>query len=241
MHTLAVVSQKGGTGKTTTAVNLAAIFAELGHPTLLIDLDPQAGASAHLDAEVDPGVAQVLGGGPWEPSTHGTEVDGLEVTPGSPALAVLEGGINPAVLRERLRMIPPSRYELVIIDTAPHLGMLVVAALTASDAAIVPVECRPLALRGLAGTLEVIETVRADLNRKLTPAKVRLLPTRLDRRTAIAPDVYEVLVQDYGTRVLPPIPENAVLSTASAYRSTKPSRGGAGFKAYREVAQELLV
>ena len=87
------------------------------------------------------------------------------MAPGSPALASVEaGGLAPMVLRDRLRKLTPAHYEFAVIDTAPHLGMLVVAALAAAELAIVLVECRPLAYRGLAGTLEVIEAVHADHN-----------------------------------------------------------------------------
>ncbi len=231
MRTIAFVNQKGGTGKTTSAVSVAAILAELGHPTLLLDLDPQGGASAHLDTETDPGIAEVLAGDPWAPSIHASTTEGLDVAPGSPALASVEAeGLAPMVLRDRLRKLTPAHYEFAVLDTAPHLGMLVVAALAAAELAIVPMECRPLAYRGLAGTLEVIEAVHADHNRMLTASKVLLLPTRLDRRTRIAPAVFDVLVQEYGRRVLPAIPENVALSTASAYRQpiTKHARSAPG-------------
>ena len=258
LRTIAFVNQKGGTGKTTSAVSVAAILAELGHPTLLLDLDPQGGASAHLDTETDPGIAEVLAGDPWAPSIHASTTEGLDVAPGSPALASAEaGGLAPMVLRDRLRKLTPAHYEFAVIDTAPHLGMLyefavidtaphlgmlVVAALAAAELAIVPVECRPLAYRGLAGTLEVIEAVHADHNRMLTASKVLLLPTRLDRRTRIAPAVFDVLVQEYGRRILPAIPENVALSTASAYRQpiTKHARSAPGAKAYQEVARGIL-
>ena len=248
MQVIVIASAKGGTGKTTTAVNLGAVLAdEMGRPTLLIDLDPQGGASVHLDATVgrgEPTIVEILRDKKWEESLRSTVVEGLYVAASSPKLATLvaRGQIPATRLRIRLQALPPEQYEHVLIDCPPGLGQLVVVALAAATLGLVPVECRPLAYQGLTGMLEFADSVRAEWNRELTRSRVLILPTRLDRRTSISKSVLEALQLEHGGRVLPAIPENVALSMASAYR--KPiilhAPSAAGAVAYRQLARAIV-
>lgn len=247
MHTVAIASPKGGTGKTTTAVNLAAVLAgEMGRPTLLIDLDPQGGALAHLDLQFRKDaqtLIEILDGRTWASSVCSTAIDELDVAPSSPKLASLEaaGRIPATRLRVRLREIPAGRYLHVLVDCPPGLRHLVVVALAAADLVLVPVECRPLAYLGVSEVLEFVDTVRAHWNPELSRHRVWILPTRFDRRTKISEKVVAALELEHARHLLSPIPENVALSYASAARVpvTVSAPSSPGAKAYRQLARRF--
>ncbi|MGH6690142.1 MAG: ParA family protein, partial [Gammaproteobacteria bacterium] len=190
--TLAIVNQKGGVGKTTTAVNLAAGFALSGHRTLLVDLDPQGNATTGLGinkAGLNPTVYHVLViGEPTEKAIRETSLRDLNILPSDIDLVGAEIELVGLERREhRLRMALAAAgvaYEYVLIDCPPSLGLLTINALVASDRVIVPLQCEFYALEGLTHLLKTVKLVRDRLNPGLEVAGIVL--TMFDGRTSLA-------------------------------------------------------
>ena len=190
----AMANQKGGVGKTTTAVNIAACIAEAGYDTLLVDIDPQANATVAvgLPKLSEPSVYDVLcGDAQVEEALLDTTIDKLKVLPSHPDLA----GANVELprqpgseqrLREALAPVK-DRFAFTILDCPPSLGPLTVNALVAADRVIVPVQTEYFALEGLAGLLDTLALVQQQLNPRLTVAGMIL--TMHDGRTRLARDV----------------------------------------------------
>src|SRR5437868_3531537 len=190
----AIATQKGGVGKTTPAVNVAACIAEAGYGALLVDIDAQANATVGLGLAKDlrPGVYEVLSGeATLDEAIRPTEVPGLSLVPAGPDLA----GANvelPRIagsetrLRDALAGVR-ERYAFTLLDCPPSLGPLTINALVAADRVIVPVQAEYFALEGLAGLLDTLSLVQRELNPKLTVAGMLL--TMYDGRTRLAQDV----------------------------------------------------
>lgn len=195
MSTLVVTNQKGGVGKTTTAISLSASLVGRGQRVLLVDLDPQGNATSGLGVKKDGSRSVydlVLRDGVLADNVSPTPVEGLDLVPSSSELAGAEVELVPMLAREyRLRdaLKQASRYDTVMIDCPPALGLLTINALAAGDAVIVPVQCEFYALEGLAQLLTTIEAVRARLNERLKVLAIVL--TMEDRRNRLSMAVTE--------------------------------------------------
>ena len=246
---MAVVNQKGGVGKTTTAINLAAALAEVGHPTLLVDLDPQANSTSGLGldpARARRNVYHVLAGEAGiEDVVEGTGVAGLTLAPSHIDLAgaEIELAAHPgreSLLRNALATAPPA-VELVIIDCPPSLGLLTLNALVAATSMLIPTQCEYFALEGLRHLMYTHQLVRSRLNPKLAIAGI--LMTQFDARTTLSWDVLQSVRRSHPHHVLETvIPRNVRLSEAPSHGKSvieyDPTCRGAA--AYRALAKELL-
>ena len=243
MKILSVVNQKGGVGKTTSAINLAAYLALGKRKVLVIDLDPQGNASSGLGIrEAEAGIYEVLSGDATiEESIVPTEQKNLFLLASSSDLAgaTVELNEHPHRLKEVLGDL--KGFDLVLIDAPPSLGALTVNALVASHGLIVPLQAEYYALEGVAGLLETIDRVKDALNKQLKTLGIVI--TMFDGRTKLAQQVEENVRQHFGEQVFwSVIPRNVKLSEAPSYGQTinqyAPTSNGAG--AYRRLAEEVM-
>jgi chromosome partitioning protein len=243
----ALANQKGGVGKTTTAVNLAACIAEAGYETLLIDIDPQANATVGvgLDKRLEPSVYELLSGeATIEQVVVASSVDHLWVAPASPDLA----GANvelPRIpgserrLQEALRGVR-DRYAFTLLDCPPSLGPLTVNALVAADRVLVPVQAEYFALEGLAGLLDTLKLIQRELNPRLSISG--MVVTMYDARTRLAQDVQNEVRAHFPDLVFDTVvPRNVRVGEAPSFG--KPvihhDPHSAGAAAYFELAKEV--
>ncbi len=219
---IAVANQKGGVGKTTTSVNLAAYLAGAGKRVLLADLDPQGNASSSLGvAPGDRSLYDVLvGEAPPESVVALSRRMGLDVIPSGPALAAAEVELvgvekREKRLREALRPLLP-RYDLVLLDCPPSLGLITVNALTAADGLLAPIQCEYLALEGLGQLLGTIQLVQNGPNRDLQ--LFGIVMTMFDGRTRLARQVVDEVRKHYPKKLFRTlIPRSVYLSEAPSY------------------------
>jgi len=243
---LALANQKGGVGKTTTAVNVAACLAEAGARTLVVDLDPQANATSGLGERAN-GTSSydLLDGVPLEEIVHSTRFENLDVVPSRPELAgaaveLSDHGDGETYLRHALAS-GVDQYSFVFLDCPPSFGPLTVNALAAADRVLVPVQCEYYALEGLAQLLHSVELVRARLNPKL--ALAGMLLTMVDGRTRLAADVAAEVRRHFGELVFEAVvPRNVRLAEAPSHGLpiTAYDPASAGADAYYRVASELV-
>jgi chromosome partitioning protein len=256
-----VANQKGGVGKTTSTVNIAAALAQLGQRVLVIDLDPQGNASTALGVDHRRGVPStydaLVDGEPLvDVVSQSSEFENLWAVPATIDLAGAEIELVSVVAREsRLRKAVhghpwvgtaaeagEDRFDYVLIDCPPSLGLLTLNALVAGDEMLIPIQAEYYALEGLGQLLETVEMVRAHLNQGLEVSTI--LVTMFDARTRLASGVAEEVREHFGDQVLKTsIPRSVRVSEAPSYGQTVMTYdpGSPGALSYLEAAREIAI
>ncbi len=247
--TLAVVNQKGGVGKTTTAVNLATSLAQAGRRVLLIDCDPQGNATSGLGQKetVEHSIYDALTGGASlaDIILRDVTVPGLDLAPATLDLAGAEMEMFQELSRETIlkKILKPveKNYQYIFIDGPPSLGLLTLNILTAADAVLIPIQCEYYALEGISQLMNIVERVQQHLNPKLAIGLVVL--TMHDERINLSRQVVAEVREFFGDAVAKTIvPRNVRLSEAPSFGQPialyDPKSKGA--VAYADLAQELI-
>ncbi|WP_269914623.1 ParA family protein [Acinetobacter sp. HY1485] len=247
-HIIAVANQKGGVGKTTTAVNLAASLAHLEQRVLLIDMDPQGNATMGSGVQKNDLLYSVtdvlLGEAPIETALMQTEVGysvlGANRDLAGVELAIAEQEKREFILKNALQAVS-HQFDYIIVDCAPSLSLITVNAMTAVDGVIIPMQCEYYALEGLADLTQTIDRIQEGLNPNLSI--IGVLRTMYDGRNALTRDVSAELQEYFGSKLYNTfIPRNVRLAEAPAHGVPvlyfeKRSKGA---KAYIELAQEII-
>jgi len=246
---ISIVNQKGGTGKTTTAVNLGAALAEFGKFVLIVDFDPQGNASSGLGVKLgenDRGAYDALVGvKPAIEVIKGTSVEGLSIMPSGQDLSganieLVDEENREFKLRDALLEIR-NDYDIILIDCPPSLGLLTLNSLVASDNVIIPVQCEYYALEGLGQLLQTIDLIKSGLQPDLEVLGALL--TMYQKRVKLSGEVVEQVKEHFPHKVFETvIPRNIDLAEAPSYGVPifDYAKRSQGSKAYRKLAVELL-
>lgn len=245
----AVANQKGGVGKTTTAINIAACVAEAGYPTLLVDIDPQANATVGLGLTKgeEPNVYEVFSGeAPVRDAIKASKIPNLSVLPSTPELSGANVELprvagSETILRDALEPLRDD-YRFIIFDCPPSLGPLTINAMVAADRVIVPVQTEYFALEGLADLLDTVGLIQRELNPRLSIAGLVL--TMHDGRTRLAEDVEAEVRKHFPDLIFDAvIPRNVRVAEAPSFGVPvihhDPHCAGSG--AYFDLAKEVAL
>lgn len=248
---IAISNQKGGVGKTTTAVNLAAALAERGHSTLLIDMDPQANAASGLGIKVEPGSSLypvMIGEAEIHDQIQPTRYENLDHIPAETDLAGCEIEIarEERPLDKLKGVLQPIRgedsYKFILLDCPPSLGVLMTSSLAAADGLLIPVQCEFYALEGITKILDLVKKMQ---NQGVNPdlQVIGVLMTMFDARTRLSQQVVEELQQFVPDKVFHTIiPRSIRISEAPSFGQPilDYDPQGVGARAYRNLADEFL-
>jgi chromosome partitioning protein len=247
---IAVANQKGGVGKTTSTINLGAALAEYGRRVLLVDFDPQGALSVGLGVqahELETTIYNLLmeRGVEIDDVIRSTSVEGMDLLPSNIDLSAAEVQLVTEVGREQAlgRALKPvlDRYDVILIDCQPSLGLLTVNALTAADEVVIPLECEFFSLRGVALLIDTIEKVRERLNPRLHIAGI--LATMYDARTVHGREVFARVVEAFGDTVFDTVITRTVRfpeTTVAGEPITTWAPSSSGAQQYRALAKEVL-
>ncbi len=244
---IAVLNQKGGVGKTTTAINVATYLAKAGQRVLLVDFDPQGNATSGLGIDktlissstYDFILKQVSP----EQVVHETAIAGLDILPTNARLAAAEIELVDQEQRETVlrRALEPFDHDIIIIDCPPALGLLTINALAAANFLLIPVQAEYYALEGLGQLLEIFQSVKQNLNPSLEILGV--VVTMYDNRTSLSQHVHNELQKHFGVKVFDVvIPRNIRLAEAPSHG--KPiahhDKWSKGARAYKQLTKEVM-
>lgn len=244
---ITIANQKGGVGKTTTALNLAASLGEAKQKVLLLDFDPQGNAGSGLGVrDVEKSIYEVLSGElPVEDILHTEIVENVDFLPGNRNLAAMDAELaneeNKNYLLKDILDKMAKNYDYIFIDCPPSLGTLTINALTASDSVLIPIQCEYYALEGLSQMLETIQTVQEALNESLSIEGI--LFTMYDSRNLLSQDVVRAVKEHFNVKIFDTIiPRNVRLAEAPSHGLPINLYDGSstGADAYRKLAGEIL-
>ena len=245
-QTIAVLNQKGGVGKTTTAINVATCLQKAGKSVLIIDLDPQGNATSGIGLEkgdfAQTTYTVITGGGSLSEAIVEVPRLGLSIVPANASLAAAETDLASELMREsKLKQaLTEAAYDYVLIDCPPALGLLTINALTAANWVLIPVQTEYYAMEGLSQLLEVVQRIRQGLNPNLELLGV--VATMFDSRTSLSGQVLAELKKHFGDKVFNAvIPRNIRLAEAPSYGKTimEHDKWSKGARAYKQLTKEI--
>ncbi|HEX5455882.1 MAG TPA: ParA family protein [Candidatus Saccharimonadales bacterium] len=246
--TIAVLNQKGGVGKTTTAINIAAYLAKEKKRVLLVDADPQGNATSGLGIDskkLDKNLADLLDGSvKATKAIIKTKLKGLDILPCDGRLASAEVDLAGKQDREfalKKALEDVEAYDYILIDCPPSLGLLTVNALAASDLVLIPVQAEYYALEGLSQLLQVMQKVRKGLNPELELLGVII--TMFDKRTSLARQVYNEIERHFGEKLFETVvPRNIRLAEAPSFGKpiSEHDKWSKGARAYKKLTKEIV-